>query len=74
MNFFQKNISIEPLKCNEKYFANQIVTIIHRYPVFGLISVRYKESNEEFIADSKLLTEIQDNTHTISIGLIGGLK
>lgn len=71
MNFKTKNISIEPLKCDERYYTNQIVTIIYKYPVFGLARARIKDSNEEFIVDTKLLTEIPDNTHTISLGLLG---
>ena len=62
----------EPLQCNERYFTNEIVTVIYKYPVFGLAKVRYKDSNEEFIVDSKLLTKIPDNTNTISVDLIGG--
>ena len=74
MSFYIKNTSTEPLQCNERYFINHIVTVIHNYPVFELTMVKYKDSNEEFIVDSKLLTEIPDNTHTISIGLLGGLS
>ncbi len=72
MNFHRKNISSKPLQSNEKYYISRIVTVIYKYPVFELTKVRYKDSNEEFIVDSKLLTETLDNTHTISIGLLGG--
>lgn len=72
MNFYIGSISTEPMQFNERYFTNHIVTVIYKYPVFGLARVRYKDSNEEFIVDSKLLTEIPDNTNTITIGLIGG--
>lgn len=72
MNLYKKNISKEPLKCNERYFANHIVAIVYRYPVFGLTKVRCKNSNEEFIVDSKLLTELPDDTYTLSIGLLEG--
>lgn len=71
MNFHRKNIS-KPLQFHEMYFINHIVTVIYKYPIFELTLVRYKHSNEEFIVDSKLLTETPDNTHTISIGLLGG--
>lgn len=62
----------ESLSHAEKYLMNQIVVIIHEYPIFGLSKIRYRNSNEEFIIDTKLLIKVPTNEHTISIGLLGG--
>ena len=63
---------IESLSHVEKYLKNQIVIIIHEYPIFNLSKIRYRDSNEEFIIDTKLLMEVPTKEHTISIGLLGG--
>lgn len=62
-----------PLACAEMYLQNHLVLIIHEYPMFGLTKIKYKDDNEEFIIDSKLLTKLPNNEHTINLALLGGL-
>lgn len=69
---YSKGQFVEPLSDFEKYLINQIVIIIHDYPLFGLSKIRYRDSHEEFIIDTKLLMDTPTNEHTISIGLLGG--
>ena len=56
-----------------KYLLNQIVIIVKEYSLFGLSKIRYYNDNEEFIIDSKLLTEEPIEEHTINIRLLGGI-
>lgn len=56
-----------------KYLLNQIVVIVKEYSLFGLSKIRYYDENEEFIVDTKLLTEEPSKEHTINIRLLGGI-
>lgn len=57
---------------NEKYLMNHIVVIVARSRWFGLVRVRYKDEKEEFWIEEKTLTTIPDDSHTISLHLVGG--
>lgn len=55
-----------------RYLQDQLVVIIHEYPLLGLCKIRYIDDNEEFIIDSRSLTETPVFEHTLSIQLFGG--
>ena len=56
----------------KKYFFAQLIIVVQEYSIFGLSKIRYINSNEEFIVDTKLITEGPLYEHTICIGLLGG--
>ena len=58
----------------QRYLLNQIVIIIKEYSLYGLSKIRYSDDNEEFIIDSKLITEVPCDERTINIRLIGGIS
>ncbi len=57
---------------NEMFLMNQIVVVLSKYDWFGLAKVHYIDEPHAFIVDYKLLQHSPDNTHTISLRLLGG--
>jgi hypothetical protein len=53
------------------YLMNQAVIVIYKYPKFGLTKIRYQDSCDEFIIDTKLLADKPTSVHTINLGLLG---
>ena len=52
------------------FLMHREVVVIEVYDIFRLIKLRYTEENTEFIVDVCAVTEIPDNTNSISIALL----